>query len=339
MKPTTLLSLLPVTSLAHVMMKDPPPRRSKYSVYYRQSNNVDYNLVAPINAGYSFPCKGFPPGPSTKTVGKNVQITLEGSAIHGGGHCQFGISYDNANFVVLKTVPKNCLLNSMSYDFDLPDNVLNTKTIVFWTWINAIGNREYYMDCADVNINTNAPSNSPSPVSGNELFVANLPGFPTIPEFPRPDMYDGSDLLLSRQRTLITTPPSASLITPPSAPPSAPSITPPSAPPYAPSITPPSAPPSAPSITPPSAPPSAPLITPPSAPPTSQPPSAPLITPPSAPPTSQPPSTLLRCQTGDMKCGANGGFDTCVHDKWIWRACAPRTACKKVGETVICDFA
>jgi hypothetical protein len=330
MKPITLLSILPLSTIAHVMMRDPPPRRSKYADYYVQNGLVDYNIMAPINSGYSFPCKGFPQGPSTKTVGKNVQITLEGSAIHGGGHCQFGISYDNANFVVLKTVVRNCLLNSMSYDFDLPDDVSNTKTIVFWTWINAIGNREYYMDCADVNVVTNSHSNSPASVSGYELFVANLPGFTTIPEFPRPEMYDGSDLLLSHKPMTITPPnspePQFSSHTHDPSTPKAPPQTPQ---PFA-------SPPNTPKTLPPSPQPSA---TPPSTSKTLPPSPQPSATPPSTPKTP-PPSPSSECTTGDMRCGASGGFDTCVFDKWVWRACAPGTVCKNVANNdILCDFA
>ena len=328
MKPTSFITFLPLASFAHVMMKDPPPRRSKHSEHYRQSGLVDYNLVAPINAGYSFPCKGFPPGPATKTVGKNVQITLEGSAIHGGGHCQFGISYDNVNFLVLKTVPKNCLLNSMTYDFDLPDNVANTKTIVFWTWINAIGNREYYMDCADVNVITESRSDSPSPVSGKELFVANLPGYPTVPEFPRSDMYDGSDLLLSQKITTIS-PRNSNFQLFPVPPPTPPlSTTPPMRSPL-------------PIV-------QTPRLTPPtdhrhSSPPSPSPSPSPQL-PPTPPPSPQlpptpPPSPSENCQTGDMKCGSNGGFDTCVFNKRVWRACAPGTSCKMISGNMICDFA
>lgn len=310
-----IASVTPLFANAHVMMKDPPPRRSKYSPYYVQNGLVDYNLVAPINAGYSFPCKGFPPGPATKTIGQNVQITLEGSAIHGGGHCQFGISYDNVNFVVLKTVTKNCLLSSNSYSFDLPSNAPNTKTIVFWTWINAIGNREYYMDCADVNVVTNSPPSSSSTITGQQLFVANLPGFPSIPEFPRSDMYDGSEYFVSRPTISINAPSSdasflsAHTITPPPPSPS------PSSPPHHDDHQQPSP-----------------------SPKSKRPEDTPDQRHRSVPPTP-PPSPVSNCNDGEMKCGANNGFDTCVFDKWIWRACAPGTACKKSSGSVLCDFA
>ena len=189
---------------AHAYMKSPPVRRSKYSQYYLQNGLVDYNIMAPINAGYSFPCKGFPKGPSTTVItGNSINIEIEGSATHGGGHCQFGITINDNDFVVLKTVKSNCLLNGMSYTFSLPDNIPSTDITVFWSWINALGNREYYMDCADVTIN-NGNRNEGAVVTGLDLLVLNLPGYQTIPEFGNPGMYDGSDLLDARKQKSIT---------------------------------------------------------------------------------------------------------------------------------------
>jgi len=134
---------------SHILMSYPPSRRSKYSEYYVTSGLVNYNLNSPLNVApdyFTFPCKGFSKGPSTVTYnGRTVMLTLEGTATHGGGHCQFGVSYDNVNFVVLKTVMGSCLIEGMSYTFDLPDDIPSGELIVFWSWVNRIGNREYYM--------------------------------------------------------------------------------------------------------------------------------------------------------------------------------------------------
>lgn len=186
----------------HVYMQDPPARRSKYSEYYVSQGLVDYNLMAPLNVEpYTFPCKGYKKGPSTSTInGNKLTIKLEGTAVHGGGHCQFGITFDDNTFVVLKTVIGDCLTSSMSYDMDLPSGLSGDVT-VFWTWINRIGNREYYMDCADITVN-NGGSGSIE-VSGKELLVVNLPGYPTIPE-GLPAGNDGVDLLNARKDITVT---------------------------------------------------------------------------------------------------------------------------------------
>lgn len=170
---------------AHMFMSNPPSRRNKYSSYYLSNSLVDYNIMAPLNvAPYIFPCKGFEKGPSTATINSNsVSITLEGTAIHGGGHCQFGISYNDKDFLVLKTVLYTCLLDSLTYTFDLPFDIPSGRVTVFWTWINKIGNREYYMECADVNVNNGNNGIIGTVIKGKELLVVNLPGYPTIPEW------------------------------------------------------------------------------------------------------------------------------------------------------------
>jgi hypothetical protein len=187
---------------AHIFMNDPPSRRNKYSQEYVSQGNVDYNIMAPLyfdGSTYPFPCKGFPKGPSTKTInGNKVSVTLEGSAVHGGGHCQFGVTYDDNTFVVLRTVTDNCLTGGMTYDFDLPENIPSGDITVFWTWVNRIGNREYYMECADVTINNSNGGTSPVEINGKELLVLNILGNPVVPE-GLPAGNDGTDLLNARK--------------------------------------------------------------------------------------------------------------------------------------------
>lgn len=170
---------------AHISMSFPISRKNKLSEYYRNINDVNYNIRSPLYTDtdkFTFPCKGFPVGPPTTTYNSNsITVKLEGTAIHGGGHCQFGISYDNKNFIVLKTVLNSCLLDSMSYTFKLPNNAPGGNLTVFWTWINRIGNREYYMECADVTVNNGVFGNTI--IKGKELVIANILNHPTIPEW------------------------------------------------------------------------------------------------------------------------------------------------------------
>ena len=191
-----IMYLIPVQ--AHIFMKSPPSRKNKYSEYYSSNNLVDYNIMAPLNTfGYTFPCKGFPKGPATATFYSNtVKVILEGSAIHDGGHCQFGITYNDNDFLVLKTIIRSCLLNSMTYEFDIPYNIPQGPLTVFWTWVNAIGNREYYMECADILIYNNVKSNGQQ-IIGKELIIVNINGYKVIPEFPHSGMYDGRELFLN----------------------------------------------------------------------------------------------------------------------------------------------
>jgi hypothetical protein len=210
-----------IPSQAHIFMQFPPSRKNKYSEYYSSNNLVDYNIMAPLNTyGYTFPCKGFKKGPSTVTFSSNtIKVILEGNATHGGGHCQFGITYNDNEFLVLKTIIRSCLIDSMTYEFDLPNNIPDGQVTVFWTWVNAIGNREYYMECADITISNNAISND-EPLIGKELIIANINGYQVIPEFPHPEMYDGHELFLNAQTFYIyppvtSNPPTPSIINDP----------------------------------------------------------------------------------------------------------------------------
>lgn len=201
-----LVTLL-VSINAHISMSYPISRRNQLSKFYRDSNNVDYDIRTPLYAkpnNFTFPCKGFPVGPSTTTYNdKIISVTLEGTAVHGGGHCQFGISYDNYNFLVLKTVLNSCLLDTMTYTFNLPDNAPGGDLIVFWTWINRIGNREYYMECADVTVNNqNTIDNSKEvTLQGKELLIVNILNHPIVPEWElgAPPSIDGRYLFEQRK--------------------------------------------------------------------------------------------------------------------------------------------
>ena len=203
-----LTSLLGIN--CHISMINPPSRRNQASSYYVSQGLVNYNLRSPLNVSpdfFTFPCKGFPQGPSVSTFnGNNIQVTLEGTAVHGGGHCQFGISYDDSNFIVLKTVLNSCLLDSMTYDFDLPENAPGGKMTVFWSWVNRVGNREYYMECTDVTVNNGNSANDFAELKGTELLVVNLPGYPTIGEWNPSDSpeQDGRTLFYNRREIVLT---------------------------------------------------------------------------------------------------------------------------------------
>ena len=201
-----LLFLLSSNSIyAHISMSNPPSRRNAGSSYYTSQGLVNYNLRSPLNVSpdfFKFPCKGFSQGPSVSTFqGNKISVTLEGTATHGGGHCQFGVSYDNSNFLVLKTVLNSCLLDSMTYDFDLPEDAPGGKMTIFWSWVNRVGNREYYMECSDVTVNNGNSPNKKTTLKGTELLVVNLPGYSTVPEWnpgDSPDK-DGRNLFFSRR--------------------------------------------------------------------------------------------------------------------------------------------
>lgn len=198
-------------------MCDPVPRYSSYngnSFPLPAGLAYDYNIKSPIGTdeGIIDPiCKHSVPYDSpvaTWTAGQTVPVSFQADgAAHGGGHCQFSLSYDGGNtFVVIHDILRNCFFNSpgggnhadiLSYQVPLPAQLPSGHAIFSWSWVNASGNREYYQNCADVEIKGNAES-----FSGPEMLIVNYGSYyPVIPEFN--GNYD-TGLELFKARPVIT---------------------------------------------------------------------------------------------------------------------------------------
>lgn len=168
--------------------------------------------------GSGYPCKLYAKSPVIATLGAGETLTVElhGKAPHGGGHCEFSVSYDEGKtFVVIKQIIHDCMTkDELNYDVDLPEDLPSCDSCIFaWTWVNAIGNREYYMNCADVSIE----SSSTGPFTGPMLTITNQPGYPYIPEFPDPGDYDGADLFASGKTVTVSSNGESSSSVPPKA--------------------------------------------------------------------------------------------------------------------------
>lgn len=121
-------------------------------------DEIDYSMTSPLmDDGSNFPCKGYQNDRPIRTVatysaGSTYNITLAGSATHGGGSCQISMSYDNgATFSVIKSMIGGCPLET-TYDFTVPSYAPTGNALLAWTWQNKQGNREYYMNCAEVEV-------------------------------------------------------------------------------------------------------------------------------------------------------------------------------------------
>ena len=88
------------------------------------------------------------------------------------------MSYDgDRTFYVFQEIDGACPDANYSWPVKLPDTLPSCDRCTFaWTWINAIGNREYYMNCADVRIVGGAAGG----IRGTPLKIANMPGYPTL---------------------------------------------------------------------------------------------------------------------------------------------------------------
>ena len=198
----------------HMEMSWPYPLRSKYNPANSYSS-IDYSMTSPLDQDASnFPCKGYQKDESIQstisyTAGSTYNLSLAGSATHDGGSCQLSLSYDNgATFRVIKSMIGGCPLRS-TYDFTIPSYAPSGTALLAWTWQNLVGNREYYMDCAAVDIVstiTTKKQRRQSVSAFDELpyiWKANLPGIndcktvenvSVVYPHPGPDVEYGDEL-------------------------------------------------------------------------------------------------------------------------------------------------
>lgn len=145
-----------------------------------ESQQKDYDMTSPLSAdGSNFPCKGYHLDGSKRSTaifeaGDEYNMTLSGSATHSGGSCQLSLSYDNgATFKVIKSMIGGCPLES-SYQFRIPDFAPSGDALFAWSWINHSGNREYYMNCAQIEIENPSSGDEGSLNGLPNIWVANL---------------------------------------------------------------------------------------------------------------------------------------------------------------------
>ncbi|KAJ2342809.1 hypothetical protein GGH91_003403, partial [Coemansia sp. RSA 2671] len=122
------LSLLIDLCWAQVEMREPPPRRSKFSKFYINADDVDYNMKSPLGGKNGYPCRKSSAGPvqGTLVAGQDLKVFFDGMASRQGGDCQFAISYDNGtSFAVLWDKLGNCFLDTVNggYQVPIPDKL------------------------------------------------------------------------------------------------------------------------------------------------------------------------------------------------------------------------
>ncbi|KAJ2388919.1 hypothetical protein GGI05_003649, partial [Coemansia sp. RSA 2603] len=108
---------------AQVEMREPPPRRSKFSKFYINGDDVDYNMKSPLNGKNGYPCHNTNAGPTQGTLvaGQDLKVFFDGTATKQGGDCQFSISYDNGtSFAVIWDKLGNCFLDTVNGGYEVP---------------------------------------------------------------------------------------------------------------------------------------------------------------------------------------------------------------------------
>ncbi|KAF9347649.1 hypothetical protein BGX26_000889 [Mortierella sp. AD094] len=199
-------------SQAHVGLLRPCARGSPRTGCPAPSNgqSIDYDLNAPIGTSGSKDaplCKQTKPS-ATRTIvkaGQSISTTYSIGAAHGGGHCQWAISYDGQNWVVLKTMIRECLKvtgGEYSVSVPIPKDAPAGKATFMWLWNNAIGNRELYSNCADIEIQGGPTKGH---ISGVSPLIANYgSGSLVIGEFGSPAQDDQSAAFAKRKPITIT---------------------------------------------------------------------------------------------------------------------------------------
>lgn len=208
-----MVAALLCTSLAdaHMTLNTPEP--------FDKANLNNSPLAAD---GSDFPCKlrptvyDLPAGTDRSTInvmkiGDQQPLSFTGSAVHGGGSCQVSLTTDpkpskDTKWQVIHSIMGGCPANvpgnlpenpngngATTFHFSIPDGIAPGQYTLAWTWLNRIGNREFYMNCAPINVvaaskKRYAPS-SVEPVTSiskrdfPSMFVANINGCITKENF------------------------------------------------------------------------------------------------------------------------------------------------------------
>lgn len=178
------ICLLASLAKAHMEMTDPSPFRSKNNP--NANGDVDFDLVAPI-CGDSFPCNGYhsllgsPAGAPVATweAGSEQPITIAGGAPHEGGSCQVSLSLDGGeSFTVIHSYVGECpeTAPESTFSFRVPaDTPSSDQAILSWSWLNRVGNREFYQNCAPITIRGGSSGGKEVPFEQRpDMFTANL---------------------------------------------------------------------------------------------------------------------------------------------------------------------
>ncbi|KAF9548683.1 hypothetical protein EC957_005922 [Mortierella hygrophila] len=214
---TLTLTLIPTLVQAHTGLSNPCGRYQEAAGCPApppgQVVDVDINSPIGTNLRINQPlCKTSIPYPfSSRTIykaGDTIQTAYSIGSAHGGGHCQWALSYDGEKtWVVIKTMIRTCLQVTPGTETNyripvlLPKDLPSGNVTFMWLWYNAIGDRELYSNCADIRVE----GSDGGSVKGLAPLIANYgSGYPAfVNEFPNATDPDGSELFDTRPAVTI----------------------------------------------------------------------------------------------------------------------------------------
>jgi hypothetical protein len=189
------ISALAASASAHVIMNYPTP-------FGRATLNT-----SPLERA-DFPCKQRQGVYAIDTMnqwdaGQTQQVSFNGTAVHGGGSCQFSITTDpepteNSQWKVIQSVIGGCPTGQYdgnapeqpgepsltripgSFPVTMPKDIPDGRYTFAWTWNNKIGNREFYMNCAPIQVGSSSATVKTASAAKAlsalpDMFVTNLP--------------------------------------------------------------------------------------------------------------------------------------------------------------------
>ncbi|KAK4149491.1 hypothetical protein C8A00DRAFT_37919 [Chaetomidium leptoderma] len=216
------LALLSGTAHSHMIMNTPTP--------YNLHGSAKLLQVDPLGPSYPFPCQGLTDAVSAATpltAGASQLVNFTGGAQHGGGSCQFSLTYeypppaDKTKWKTIYTLIGGCPVSAVGnlpktgtdqdsradalhcgndsgtecirqFDVPIPKALPNGNATFAWTWFNKIGDREVYMNCAPVSITGGADEKGFFEALP-QMFLANVPGECTtgggVLNIPNPGKY------------------------------------------------------------------------------------------------------------------------------------------------------
>ncbi|KAK3349835.1 hypothetical protein B0T25DRAFT_624260 [Lasiosphaeria hispida] len=188
----------------HMIMNTPYPYN-----FHKSSPLLQVN---PLGEGFPFPCQGVSTIEETTsiTAGQPQLVKFTGGAQHGGGSCQFSLTYeypppaDKSKWKTIYTLIGGCPVSAAGnlpaaspdqdgranspqcgsdsgvecirqFNIPIPKDIPNGNATFAWTWLNKMGNREIYMSCAPVSI-TGGSDDAAFFDALPQMFVANIPG-------------------------------------------------------------------------------------------------------------------------------------------------------------------
>jgi hypothetical protein len=190
------ISALAASASAHILMHYPVP-------FGKDTLNT-----SPLGRT-DFPCKQRQGVYAVDTMntwnaGQTQNVSFMGTAVHGGGSCQFSITTDaepneNSQWKVIQSVIGGCPTARTNENFPevagiaptdspvpdefpvtMPSDIPAGRYTFAWTWNNKVGNREFYMNCAPIQVGGGSGKASTASASKAlaalpDMFVSNLP--------------------------------------------------------------------------------------------------------------------------------------------------------------------